>query len=230
MKKLIALFSSLAVFITLNAQSVFDDFESFTDDADLKTEWTGFGLALNGEIYLSPAGGTSATQAAIYVGNWNYDTDNNSVNDTFFGAQNPQGGADFSGSTTITVDARAITNTHFNEPATQNTVFRIGIEGQNGDIWESNVNQSITSTTFSTFTFSISEAEMTKTTNATGTGLANALASVTDFRFLFDNTGSGVQDILLDNFTVTGVPEPSTYALLVGILVFGLVGIKRNIR
>ena len=222
MKRLIALFSSLAVFITLNAQSVFDDFESFADDADLKTEWTGFGLALNGEIYLSPAGGTSASQAAIYVGNRN--------NGTFFGAKNPQGGADFSGSTTITVDARAITNTNVNEPATQNTVFRIGIEGQNGDIWESNVNQSITSTTFSTFTFSISEAEMTKTTNATGTELANALASVTDFRFIFNNSGSGVQDILLDNFTVTGVPEPSTYALLVGILVFGLVGIKRSIR
>ena len=48
MKRLIALFSSLAVFITLNAQSVFDDFESFADDADLKTEWTGFGLSLNG--------------------------------------------------------------------------------------------------------------------------------------------------------------------------------------
>ena len=222
MKRLIALFSSLAVFITLNAQSVFDDFESFADDADLKTEWTGFGLALNGEIYLSPAGGTSATQAAIYVANWN--------NGAFFGAQNPQGGADFSGSTAITVDARAITNTFFNQPATQNTGFRIGIEGQNGDIWESNVNQSITSTTFSTFTFSISEAEMSKSKNDTGTGLANALASVTDFRFIFNNSGSGVQDILLDNFTVTGVPEPSTYALLVGILVFGLVGIKRNIR
>jgi len=222
MKRLIALFSSLAVFITLNAQSVFDDFESFTDTADLKTEWKGFGLALNGEIYLSPSGGTNATQAAIYVGNWN--------NGSFFGAQNPQGGADFSGSTTITVDARAITNTFFNLPASQNTEFRIGIEGQNGDIWESNVNQSITSTTFSTFTFSISEAEMSKSTNATGDGLANALASVTDFRFIFNNSGSGVQDILLDNFTVTGVPEPSTYALLVGILVFGLVGIKRNIR
>ena len=114
MKRLIALFSSLAVFITLNAQSVFDDFESFADDADLKTEWTGFGLALNGEIYLSPAGGTSASQAASYVGNWN--------NGTFFGAQNPQGGADFSGSTTITVDARAITNTFFNQSASENTV------------------------------------------------------------------------------------------------------------
>ena len=223
MKRLIALFSSLAVFITLNAQSVFDDFESFTDDADLKTEWTGFGLALNGEIYLSPAGGTSASQAAIYVGNWN--------NGTFFGAQNPQGGADFSGSNAITVDARAITNTFFNQPATQNTGFRIGIAGQNGDIWESDVNQSITSTTFSTFTFSIAEASMSKVVNTTGSGsLDNALASVTDFRFIFNNSGGGVQDILLDNFTVTGVPEPSTYALLVGILVFGLVGIKRSIR
>ena len=223
MKRLIALFSSLAVFITLNAQSVFDDFESFADDADLKTEWTGFGLALNGEIYLSPAGGTSASQAASYVGNWN--------NGTFFGAQNPQGGADFSGSTTITVDARAITNTFFNQPASENTGFRIGIAGQNGDIWESDVNQSITSTTFSNFAFSISEASMSKVVNTTGTGsLDNTLASVTDFRFIFNNSGSGVQDILLDNFTVTGVPEPSTYALLVGILVFGLVGIKRNIR
>jgi hypothetical protein len=235
MDKLFVLLSSIAVSSTMNAQSFSDNFDSHMDTADLKNSWTGFGHALDGEIYISYAGGTDSSQAAIYVGNWN--------NGSFFGAQKRQLRADLSGSTSVTIHARATTNTYLNASTTETTEFRLGVAGANGDIWESNINQSIpTSDSFYSYTFTISETAMSKVATGIVTGsLEDALASVTDVRFIFSNTGNGAEDIYLDNFAIIEdedtylnnfaiIPEPSTYAILMGLLSLGLIGIKRRIR
>lgn len=235
MNKLFALLSAVAVSSTMNAQLVFDDFDSFRTTADLKTEWTGYGVALSSEMYIKPSYGINSSNAALYVGNWN--------NGSYFGAQKRQLRADLSGGTSVTIHARAATNAYFNDSATETTGFRLGVAGTNGDVWESNINQSIpTSNSFDSYTFIISETAMSKVATGIVTGsLEDALASATDVRFIFSNTGNGAEDIYLDNFAIIEdedtylnnfaiIPEPSTYAILMGLLSLGLIGIKRRIR
>ena len=212
MKKLIALFSSLAVSITLSAQT--ETFESYSPGFSNNDIFTGFGTAYS-EAYVTDTEGVDGTNGFFFISNW--------ANGTFFGGIKNLNNADLTAVTSISLDARYVEN---QGTIVADTQLRIGILGENGDIWES-ANMALTSD-YSTLTFTLSE--MSKAANHTGSdSLADALASAADYRLIYSNAGiSGVQDLHIDN--ISFVPEPSTYALLVGILALGLVGIKRSIR
>lgn len=196
MKKLFVLLTSIAVYSTMSAQLVSDDFNSYNDTAQLKTEWTGFGYALDGEIYLSKTGGTDSSPAAIYVGNWK--------NGAFFGAVYSLENENLTGASSVTVAISVETNRFVQEAATEPSKVRLGIEGSNGDIWESRANLEISEDSLSTYSFNIEQSEMWKQVNKTGSGsLVDALASVSSLRLIFVNSGGGgVQDFVFDDFNL----------------------------
>lgn len=56
-------------------------------------------------------------------------------------------------------------------------------------------------------------------------GTGSSLEIIVEF-----NLDSGDEDFAMDNLQITGVPEPSTYAAIVGLLGLGLVMIRRRLR
>ncbi|MGJ8650365.1 MAG: PEP-CTERM sorting domain-containing protein [Opitutaceae bacterium] len=62
-------------------------------------------------------------------------------------------------------------------------------------------------------------------TDFTSLALANSTTAIDEIRLFNATSGSG-NDVLFNNFTV--VPEPSTYALIAGILAFTAVAVKRR--
>jgi hypothetical protein len=197
MKKLFVLLSSIVVSSTINAQLFTDDFDSYMDTADLKNSWTGFGYALDGEIYISNAGGTDSSQAVIYVGNWK--------KGAFLGAVYAMKNENLTSARSVSVDVSFETNRFVQEPATAPSEFRLGIEGSNGDIWESRVNLKLADDgSMTNYTLDILRSKMWKQVNKTGSGsLLDALASVSGVRLIFTNNGNvGVQDFVFDNFTI----------------------------
>ena len=57
---------------------------------------------------------------------------------------------------------------------------------------------------------------------------ANKTSSKYDLRFGFVSGGTPAKDVLLDGVSITAVPEPSTWAMMIGGL--GLVGVAMRRR
>ncbi|MFW2478911.1 MAG: hypothetical protein ACN4GF_02100 [Lentimonas sp.] len=223
MKNLIVSLFLIAISFSLNAQSVFENFDTYVNSDDLRTEWSSFSEVLNGGIYLKTQDGRAGSQAAIYVADWS--------RGNFFGARYLQDGANLFGNTSVSIYVNLVPNSQNDARPVESTEFSLGIEGLNGDIWLSTEKQTITESGFNRYDFEMSESAMFKETNITGTEtLAQALASVEYVRFLFTNDSSlgGHEDVLLDDLSI--IPESSTYGILMGLLSLSLISIKRRIR
>lgn len=225
MKKLITVFFSLAISITLNAQSIYDDFESYTDTSNLKATWKGFGNALNGQYSLTETNGKNNSKAAEYKVDW--------TAGTFFGAQLVVGstaGEDYSDALKVSVDVKFENETieGLNDTATD-TTFKFQMRDMNNTVYQTNYSP-ITSS-FTNFEFEINNENMSFSEGTESITLEQVASNLQDFRFIvLNDDGAGVQNIYFDNFNVSSVPEPSVYALLAGLLSLGWISIKRRIR
>ena len=228
MKKLITVFFSLAISITLNALP--ETFESYPagqhDNGDVFDVIYGTAIA---DSYLVDDQGVNGTNGFLFITNWSKASNGG----TFLGALTSLDNVDF---TNASISIEAKYENHFTtkvtDVTTTDTKLQIMIKGANNDIWQTG-KQTITSD-YSTLTFSLTD-NMTKIPDDPDGGeeLAKALENVTDYRLIFSNDVPADaplthQRLYIDNINL--VPEPSAYALLAGLLSLGWINIKRRIR
>ena len=225
MKKLITVFFSLAISITLNALP--ENFESYP--AGQHNNGDVFNLVFGdayADAYVMDDQGVDGTNGFLFATSWSKGTDGG----TFLGALKNLDNVNLTNAS-ISLDTKYLNHftTEVTAETSADTELKIMITGANEDIWETG-KQTITSD-YSTLTFSLTD-NMTKIDNSSGGEvLAEALENVINYRLIFSNDAADTlthQHLYIDNISL--VPEPSAYALLAGLLSLGWISIKRRIR
>ena len=197
-KKYVLVLAFLLVTSSYGSEPIFkEDYNNYYSSEDLRKSWTGFGVVLSNEIYYLPTKGNLQSGAACYLADWKKGSS--------FSAIYALDDQNLTSAKMVTVTAFVETNRFVQEVAPEPSEFRIRIKGSNGDVWESRSNQVVSKDTLSDYSFEISESKMVKKMDITGSGsLLDALTSVSGLYIVFDNAGkSGVQDFIIDDFTLT---------------------------
>ena len=204
-----------------NAQVLLiNDFESYAGEAELRNEWTAFGAASADQPYISNES-AAGSQAALVPVDWS----NGNFSLLEFEAI-PSGASDLNLYSSIDVFAN-IKTTDSNGLTSPTTLLLAIRGGSNGTVWQTRSDFAETPTidSYSQLSFSLLESEMEFVDGVPDT-FSNTISNVSDIMLRFENSsGGGTQELLFDN--LTAVPEPSSFALLVGLCGFGFIFCRR---
>lgn len=200
-----------------------------TAAADLSVSW---GDATNVTTLTAAASSGSPTAGGRY--NWGQTATDRSIGFmTSSGYASPNSIlADVRNATAFTIDSVTLSFDYERyriNTAAASVVFQYSTDGSN---WISATAGD--SGAFSTSASSYGFTTPVSTTSRTVTLSSLNLASGSDlyFRWNFNTTGSNSQGIGLDNFSLTAstsaIPEPSTYAAIVGAVALGYVAVRRR--
>ncbi len=203
----------VSLLIVLNYSSVFgsavavDDFESYTNgealgDSDFPTDpWQNFGATINDPLTANTGSAQAGSLGASIVLDWS--------NGTF-------GGALYEFSSFPSLLGNVDLGVRSVEDLTGTTIRAQVIESD-GDLFAIPTNVEISSAnTYESFNFDFYNNILVND-GGTGNGVIN-LTAIEKVQFIFLNSSSsGVETFHIDNFAAN-VPEPSTYAAILGAL------------
>jgi hypothetical protein len=211
----------LGLSVTSQAQLVFDNFDSYTNNQILATAtlnvvpgspWGRFGGATADSPIAKTGTGVGGSVAMDFP--LNYAGGNNAQLVYYFSSVP----SNLTSATALSIDMKVST------ALTSNTFVEIAEEQTNSAIWQTTLafSQVLTNTAYQTFTLALSAAQMSR---VGGSG-AFDLTQVKDLRIRFQNNDGGSQQIYVDNFEA--IPEPSTLGLIGLSLGIGAFVIRRR--
>lgn len=193
--KILVTFTSLLIALqSLAASSILiDDFDSYESTAALQSNWSSFGFAATaGPPSLHVGEGVDGSNAARFALDWRGAPNDNA------NARRRNLSEDLTGFDAISVVAFIQVRAGFAPPPAP-TVFKVAIQGANGDIWQtpSSTAPTIESGSYETYTFLLSDMELV----VGGGSLNEALQNSSEIRLRFENA-PGVesrQDVFFDS-------------------------------
>ncbi len=196
MKTLLTCITILIGSLSLAASSLLiDDFDGYADTFELQLNWGSFGVAATaGPPVLHPGEGVDGSNAARFALDWRQG--NNNAN-----ARRINVNADLSGYDAVSVVAYITTRETFDEPDNP-TIFKVAIQGANGDIWQTPtpLAPTVENTDYQTFVFPLSDLILV-VVGAGGT-LNDTLSNVDQIRLRLENPlptdNNSRQDIFFD--------------------------------
>lgn len=175
----------LAALSAQASSQVIDDFASFESTAALQQNWGSFGAAATaGAPVLEVGKGIDGANAARYALDWR------GAGNTNANARRSNVNADLSGFNALSVVAYIETRATFVAPADP-TVFKVAIQGANGDIWQTPTSMAptISSTDYQSYVFLFSELNLVVVGPSGVAGTLNdTLGNVSQIRLRFENT------------------------------------------
>ena len=218
------LFSSICI---AGAQSyLISDFDSYADTAALRAEWSSFGNgAQDGAPSLSEGTGIGnpSSNAAVFTLTWGSGSSANAVFGEFGsnGFTLPTELQDLSNYGEISFFA-LLSNTsdlNSNTLSSSSTLVKVAFEGGDAGntVWQStNGTGLVADNNYSQYSLSLNDVNEMSSVGGGNDSFENTIQNVKNIRLQFENTSAGSNEfVFLDN--ITAVPEPSSYALLIGL-------------
>lgn len=218
------LFSSVCI---AGAQSyLISDFDSYADTVALRTEWSAFGGAAQGgapELSEGTGLGSPSSNAAVFTLAWGSGNDANAVFGEFGsnGFILPTELQDLSNYDEISFFALLSNSFDLNSNtlSSSSTLVKVAFEGGDAGntVWQStNGTGLVADNNYSQYSLSLNDVNEMSSVGDGNDSFENTIQNVKSIRLRFENTSADSDEfVFFDN--LTAVPEPSSYALLIGL-------------